>query len=145
MKLKPKKYKFSTKTKWTQARKGVLSADGKSPIKIGCPPEFGGEPGYWTAEHLFISSIEICIMTTFMWLLEKMKCELISYDSEAIGTAQMVNGDFRFNEIEVKPVITVPDNCLSKAKDAIEGAYKQCLISKSLNLKVHLNPIIKTV
>ncbi|HUU41368.1 MAG TPA: OsmC family protein, partial [Desulfatiglandales bacterium] len=106
-------------------------------------PEFGGEPGYWTAEHLLVASIEVCIMTTFKWLLEKMGGELVSYESEAVAVAQMVNGDFQFNEIEIKPVITASNTHVSRIKAAIENAHKQCLISKALNLKVHVRPVIK--
>lgn len=140
---KPRVHKFETNTRWIRLRKGLLSGYDKDPIEIACPPEFGGHHGYWTAEHLFVASVEICIMTTFKWLLEKNDGKLVAYESTAIGKAQMVNGDFRFNEIEIKPVITVPDAYLSKAKRAIENAHRQCLISKALNLKVKVNSVIR--
>jgi len=143
-KLKPRIYKFETNTQWTQARKGLLASVDKDQIEFACPPEFGGHHGYWTAEHLFVASIEICIMTTFKWLFEKMGGELISYESRAVGIAQMVNGDFQFDEIEIIPVIIVAKDDLSKTRDAIGEADKQCLISKSLNFKVKVNPLIKT-
>ncbi|UCG91131.1 MAG: OsmC family protein [candidate division WOR-3 bacterium] len=134
-----------TSTKWIQNRRGVLSARNKSAIQVCCPPEFGGEEGYWTAEHLFVGAIELCIMTTFNWLLEKMGCELISYESEAVGVAQIVDGDFRFVEMEIKPVITVPECHFSRAEDAIEHAHKQCLISKALNFKVKVSATLKSL
>jgi len=143
MKLKPKKYSFRTNIRWLQARRGILSADGRTTIDIACPPEFGGELGYWTAEHLFVAATEICIMTTFIWLLEKAGGRLISYESEAVGTAQMINGDFRFSKIEIRPVITTKEIFFSKVKDAMEKARKQCLISKALNFKVKISTIIK--
>jgi len=143
MMMKFKKHSFRTNTRWLRARRGVLSADDRTTINVACPPEFGGEPGLWTAEHLFVAATEICIMTTFIWLLEKAGGRLISYESEAVGTAQMVNGDFRLNEIEIRPVIITEEIFLSKAKDAMEKAHRQCLISKALNLKVRVNSIIK--
>ncbi len=145
MKLKPKAYKFKTSTQWIQTRRGVLSAHNQSTIDVGCPPEFGGEPGYWTAEQLFVASIEVCIMTTFKWFLEKMGGELISYESEAIGIVQMVNGGFRFYKIEIKPTISASRIYVSKIKEAIENAHEECVISKTLNIKVDVNPVIKMV
>ncbi len=145
MRLKPKAYKFKTSTQWLQARKGVLLSDNKKPIEIACPPEFGGHHGYWTAEHLFVASIEICIMTTFKWLIEKSNCKLITYKSKAVGKAHMVNNDFQFNEVAINPIIVVSDDgSLVKAKEAIKEAHKQCLISKALNFRVKVNPVIKT-
>lgn len=143
VKLNPKKYSFRTNIRWRRARSGVLSADDRTTIDVACPPEFGGELGYWTAEHLFVAATEICIMTTFIWLLEKAGGKLISYESEAVGTAQMINGDFRFSEIEIRPVVTTKEIYFSKAKDAMEKARKQCLISKALNFKVKVNSTIK--
>jgi organic hydroperoxide reductase OsmC/OhrA len=145
MNLRPRSYKFKTNIRWVRARRGILSANNKKSIKIGCPPEFGGEPKRWTAEHLFIASIEICIMTTFKWLLEKIGGKIISYESEAVGMAKIVDGDFRFYEIKIKPVIIASDIYLREIKEAIENAHKQCLISKALNITVDVDTIIKTV
>ncbi|MDI6840610.1 MAG: hypothetical protein QMD71_07170 [bacterium] len=61
--FKPKIYRYKTGTKWTEKHKGILSSEDKQDIEIACPPEFGGHYGCWTPEHLFVSSIEICIMT----------------------------------------------------------------------------------
>ena len=144
MRFKPRIYRFETNTKWVRERRGILSSNHKGKIEIACPPEFGGQGGYWTAEHLFVASIEICIMTTFKWLMEKNNAKIIAYESESIGTAQMVNSNFRFNRVEIRPVIIVPDKeSLLKAKDAIENAHKHCLISKALNFEVNVNPVIK--
>ena len=144
MQFEPKIYKFQTNTRWVKGRKGVLSSNEKKMIEIACPPEFGGEEGFWTAEHLFVASVEICIMTTFKWLLEKSNGRLISYKSDAVGCTQMMNQDFKFKEIEINPVILVPEkDSLQKAKVAIEDAHKQCLISKALNIRVKVNPEIR--
>ena len=144
MQFEPKIYKFKTNTRWIKERKGVLASSEKKTIEIACPPEFGGEKDYWTAEHLFVASVEICIMTTFKWLLEKSNGQLISYKSEAVGSTQMMNNDFRFSEIEIKPVISVPEkDSFQKAEVAIENACKQCLISKALTVRVRVNPEIR--
>jgi organic hydroperoxide reductase OsmC/OhrA len=144
IRLSPRIYTFETTTRWTQKRKGILSSGDKRSIEIACPPEFGGHQDYWTAEHLFVASIETCIMTTFKWLIEKSKGKLIAYKSKAVGTAKMVNGDFKFSKVEIKPSIVVPDReSFLKAKKEIENADNQCLISKALNVKIIIKPEIK--
>jgi len=142
--LNPRIYTFETTTRWTQDRRGVLSTGDKKSIEIACPPEFGGHQGYWTAEHLFVASIEICIMTTFKWLMEKDMGKIVTYKSKATGTAQMVNGDFQLNRVEITPTIVVSDKVnFSKAKEAIKEANRQCLISKALNFKVNVHPVVR--
>ena len=142
--LKPKIYTFETTTRWTHNRKGILSVGDKKQIEIACPPEFGGNQGYWTVEHLFVASIEICIMTTFNWLMEKDKGKIVAYKSKAIGMAQMVNDNFLLSRVEIKPNIIVSDKVnFSKAKEAIKEAGVQCLISKALNFKVSIHPVVR--
>ena len=123
---------------------GILSAAGKNSIEIACPPEFGGHRGYWTAEHLFVASIEVCIMTTFQWLMERDESRIVAYESKSVGMAQMVDDDFLLNRVEITPIIIVSDQAnLSKAKEAITEAGNQCLISKSLNFKVSIHPVVR--
>jgi organic hydroperoxide reductase OsmC/OhrA len=143
--LNPRIYTFETTTRWTQNRRGVLSAGGKKSIEIACPPEFGGHRGYWTAEHLFVASIEVCIMTTFEWLMEKDKGKIVAYKSKSIGMAQMVDDNFLLNRVEITPTIVVSDQAnLSKAKEAITEAGNQCLISKALNFEVSIHPVVRS-
>jgi organic hydroperoxide reductase OsmC/OhrA len=66
MKGKPMKYLYQTHLRWTGEKKGRLSSKGKPDIEVACPPEFGGHPDIWSPEDLFLSSVEVCTMTTFI-------------------------------------------------------------------------------
>ena len=61
-----KQFTYKTYLRWKEERKGTLSSSGKSDIEVATPPEFRGHPGIWTPEELFIGSVNICIMTTFL-------------------------------------------------------------------------------
>ena len=142
--INPRIYHFETSIRSTRARRGRLSADDKKSIGIACPPEFGGPTGYWSPEHLFVASIEACIMTTFDWLMDKYEGQIVSYQSTAVGVAQMANGDFLLNRVEVEPTVIVPnEDSLSKAKEAIHEASRQCLISKALTIPVNVHPAVR--
>jgi len=143
--LEPKIYEFRTRSVWVDAREGILSSDERKQIEVGCPPEFGGRHGYWTAEHLFVAAIDTCIMTTFRWLFAKARGSLVAYTSDAVGKACIVSSDFRLDEVEIRPLIVVSDpRDVSKAKSAINTAHSTCLISKALNLRVTVTPVVKT-
>ncbi|MGB3477526.1 MAG: tRNA (N6-threonylcarbamoyladenosine(37)-N6)-methyltransferase TrmO [bacterium] len=144
--LTPKIYEFKTECQWVEGKKGITKGIHKQDIEIGCPPEFGGEKEYWSPEHLFVASIEVCIMTTFIWLLEKNNLNIISYQSKAKGKAHMLKTDFVFSEIELKPVIEITTTRIKdKIHTLIIDAGKQCMVSQSLKCNVILRPLIKII
>jgi len=144
--LKPRIYEFETTAEYSKEKEGILSGEDKHNITIGCAPEFGGKKEYWSPQHLFIASIEVCIMTTFLWLLEKKNLRIISYQSNAAGRVQLRNKEFVFTEITVKPAITIDSE---SDKDDIYNlvieAGKQCMVSKIISCSVVLKPTIKII
>jgi organic hydroperoxide reductase OsmC/OhrA len=144
MDWEPVKYPYSTSLKWTGEHKGVHSSEGKPDIPVACPPEWGGHPNIWSPEDLFVASVELCTMTTFLFLLDKTKGKIKSYESTAVGTAQMVDGVFVFRDIVVRPKIVAPSGeNADKAAKALADCPKWCLITRSVKCDVKIEPDIK--
>lgn len=144
--MEPRVYEYSCGSRWIAEHRGVSSSEGKSEIDIACPPEFGGHAGYWTPEHLLVLSVEVCVMTTFLALFEKRGGVLISYESQTVGKASMRDWTFRFTDICVKPKIVVKgEKCVGLARESIERAAGECLISRSLKLRTVVRPTIESV
>jgi len=141
----PRVYEYRTETHWEGDKcEGILTGENKRDVHIGCPPEFGGKPAYWSPEHLLVASCEICIMTTFLDLIIKKHLKISSYRSKAIGKTTFVNGRFKFKTIEVEPVITVcKDSNIEDAKKFFIKAKNKCMVSNSLNVKVTVKPEIR--
>jgi len=143
MESKPKVYLYHTAVKWTEQRKGVISCSGKPDVQIATPPEFKGHDGIWSPEDLFVASANICLMTTFLSVAERAGLAFISYESEAEGKLELVDGKFQFTDITLKPVIVLPPGGdAAKAKELLEKAEANCLISNSMKARVHLNASI---
>jgi len=140
----PRVYEYEIETEWKEAKEGVLQSDKKPDVRIGCPPEFGGDPVYWSPEHLLVASVDICIMTTFLDLVKKETISLVSYSSKATGKAQLVDGIFKFKTIEITPDITIShkENVLAIRK-LINQSAEKCMVSNTLNIKVMMKPKIK--
>jgi len=144
MELKPKIYLYHTVVKWTEQRKGVISCAGKPDVHVATPPEFKGHGGIWSPEDLFVASANICLMTTFLSVAERAGLAFISYESDAEGKLELVDGKFQFTAITLKPVITLPaGGDVVKAKELIEKAEANCLISNSMKAHVTLVPTIR--
>jgi organic hydroperoxide reductase OsmC/OhrA len=143
MKLEPKKYPYSTSLTWTGEHKGTLSSEGKPDLPVACPPEWGGHPNIWSPEDLFIGSIEVCAMTTLLFLADRERITLRSYSSEAEGKAGMIDGVFGFEPIQVKLKIGVSnDGDVARVGKLVPEIEKWCLVSKSLKPHVVITPEI---
>jgi len=140
----PRVYEYKTETEWKEGKEGILKAPQKDDVRIGCPPEFGGEPVYWSPEHLLVASVDICIMTTFLDKLGKSDCKISSYRSSAMGKAQLVKGVFKFKTIEIKPnVIVGKKEDVEKVKELLQMSAEECMVSNTLNIKVDMKPVIR--
>ena len=146
MKGEPVKYKYETNLKWTSEKKGVLSSKGKPDIVVACPPEFGGHKNIWSPEDLYLASVEICTMTTFLWFVKKYKLDLKFYKSKASGVAELINSSFQFSVINIDLEIGVSNKEeIVKIEKIIEKIPKICLVSKSIKTEVNIKFEIKVV
>jgi len=145
MSWEPVKYRYATSLRWTGEHKGKLSCVGKPELEVACPPEWGGHPGIWSPEDLFVGSLEVCTLTTFLFVLEKLRGTILSYESSAVGTAQMVENDFVFRDMVIKVRVTAPTpEDAGLATKAFDEIGKLCLITKSVRCVVRIEPEIST-
>jgi organic hydroperoxide reductase OsmC/OhrA len=142
-KTRPRSYTYKTSTAWTSARSGVLESNGKPSIKVASPPEFKGEAGVWTPEDLFVASVEICHMATFMSFAARRAIPIKSYKSHSNGVLEFVDGDYRFTRIVIFPTIVVGSAASEREVHGIlQEAQKHCLVTNSIASIVEVNPTI---
>lgn len=146
MKFEPVEYEFPTNLRWTEKKKGVFEVEGKPPLEVACPPEFGGHEGFWSPEDLFVASLELCIMTTFLDLIGKMRKEIVYYKSNAKGIARMDGKHFRFTNLYVKASIGVKNETdLERARRAMSLSKDTCLVTGSTTAEVDVDWDIEIV
>lgn len=143
MKGKPVKYKYNTNLEWTQEKKGIIRSKDKIDIEVACPPEFGGHQGIWSPEDLFLSSVEVCMLTTFLWYIKKEDIEIKSYKSKAEGTVEMTDGVFQFSIINIEIKIRLNnEEDISNIEKILKKVKIACLISNSIKTEVNIKPEI---
>jgi peroxiredoxin-like protein len=137
-------YFYETEVAWTGERKGALRAPGLPAIEVGAPPEFKGHEGIWSPEHLYVASVNLCFMTTFLAIAEFSKLNFSDFTCRARGTLDKEDGrGFRITEIILKPKLMVEEERdLERAARILEKAERNCLISNSINTRVKLEPEI---
>lgn len=132
-------YYFEVQLHWQEGRKGILTAnDVKDTIKVATPPEFeGGIPDMWSPEHLFLSALSSCFMTTYLAIAEKRRLTISHFESNAIGHIALVEGHLEFVSVNLFPKIFVDkQEDVAIANDVLMKAYKHCIVANSI--KTHL-------
>jgi len=141
--LKHRSYTFKTVTTWNSGKTGSLTSAGKPPLAVSTPVEFRGEAGTWTPEELFVGSVEICHMSTFLSYAARRGLPILAYRSHANGVLEFVDGDFRFTRIVVFPTITVGSSASeSDVYTTLREAQKHCLVANSIASIVEISPTI---
>ena len=143
MEVRSKVYTYRTAVKWTEQKKGTITCEGKPDIQVATPPEFKGHEGIWSPEDLYVASANICLMTTFLAVAERAGLTFTSYHCEAEGRLELVEGKFQVTVIPLRPQIALQSGSdAAKAKELIEKAEANCLISNSMKTRITLEPTI---
>lgn len=133
---------YDTEIQWTRGRSGTLQALGLPAIEVSAPPEFKGEEGRWTPEHLFVASVNVCFMTTFLAIAELSKLEIIAFSSAAKGKLEKVeDSGLQITEIVIRPNVVLPSGRdFERASRILEKAERNCLVSNSIKTAVKVEP-----
>ncbi|HEY6293879.1 MAG TPA: OsmC family protein [Terriglobia bacterium] len=134
-----KSFRYPATVVWTAARRGRGSTPGKPEIEVGSPPEFRGEESVWSPEHLFVTSLNTCLMLTFLSLAERRRLEVAAYQSSAEGLLENVDGRYKITAITVRPQVTLKsETALDAAREIMGKVEENCFISNSITSKVDL-------
>lgn len=142
------RFLFETELKWIEDSKGNLTSRIiNDPIKVATPKIFKGvQGGMWSPEHLLISAVSSCFMTTCLFYAKQKGIPVSSFECEAIGQVELKNSKLEFTEINIYPKIGIEkQEWYDKAQAAIELTKQNCLITKALNVIVYYHPQIDIV
>ena len=133
---------YETEVEWKGERRGDLRSPSLPGLAVAAPPEFQGPEGLWTPEHLYVASVNVCFMTTFVAIAQNSKLEIASFCASAKGKLEKVEGaGFQITEIVIRPRLVVRSSRdLDRAGRILEKAEKNCLISNSIKTVVKVEP-----
>ena len=138
-------HSYNIHLKWENDRKGMMSSpELPTIIEVATPPEFDkGIPNIWSPEHLFTASVISCFMTTFLAIAEYSKLDFISFECNAEGILEKIDGKYLMTKIILKPTLTIAElDKIEKAQRVLEKSEAACLISNSIKSEVELKPTI---
>lgn len=146
MEVRTKIYIYRTSLKWTERKMGMLSSPGKPNVQVSTPPEFKGHEGIWSPEDLFVASVNVCVMSTFLALAERAGLAFSSYESDAEGRVELVEGKLQVTSVTLTPRITISSReDVDKAKELLTKVESNCLISNSVKTHVTMHATVESV
>ncbi len=132
---------FTTELYWSGDMVGIAGSSSLKSFAVSTAPEFGGPEGEWSAEHLFLSSITSCFMSTYLSIVNKMKIENTGFECTATGQVEIIDGKYKFTFIHIYPKAFVGNDVdVERARVAMEKAKKYCLIANSVNAEIVQHP-----
>jgi peroxiredoxin-like protein len=137
-------YQYTTLAQWTTGRNGILAAEGiEHSIPFSTPPEFHGQAGKWTPEHMIVASVATCYVATFVAIAGISKLEVLNVEASVTGILEKPEGYLRFTRFVIAPTITLArESDRERALRLVEKAEKGCLIARSLNGQTTVEPMI---
>jgi peroxiredoxin-like protein len=141
-------HSYPVQLTWKADRKGVVSSpDFSSTIDVVTPPQFPkGMAGYWSPEHLLTAAVSGCLMTTFLAVAENSKLEFDSFECDATGKLDQVEGKYMMTEVILLPKLIIKrEEDKDRALRVLQKAEAACLISNSVKSKITMIPVVEVV
>jgi organic hydroperoxide reductase OsmC/OhrA len=109
------------------------------PLHSAPPTEFDGPGDRWSPETLLVAAVAGCYVLTFRVGARASRVDWTWLRCDVSGTLERVDNATRFTAFEVCASLSIPPTTdAGKARQALEKAKRQCLISNSLTGTIHL-------
>lgn len=137
---------FNVNLSWFTDRKGEISSpELNDKIEVATPPPFPkGIEGIWSPEHLLTAAVNSCFMTTFLAVAENSKLEFVSFDCNAKGKLEQIEGKYLMTEVLLEPTLIITKEAdKDRAERVLQKSEAACLISNSIKSKVSMTTNIQ--
>lgn len=132
--------RYATGYSWTGTEMaGNINIADLPPLPVGTPHQ----PDRFTPEHLLVSTVETCLANYILLFASLSGLKINAYHSSAVGELEQLDkGGYRFSRIVVRPVLRVPEGSAGLARRIVKKAHDSCLIARSLDVAVEIEPAI---
>jgi organic hydroperoxide reductase OsmC/OhrA len=135
----PFPHHYEVKLSWPRQGGTMLYAAAAPPIAGGAPPEFGGRDTWWSPEQLLLSSLSLCLMTTFEAIAAKARLPVLRYACRAEATLDRTDAGLGFTSFGLHVEVEVAPEDAERVPRLLASAKKHCLIANALRTPVTLD------
>jgi organic hydroperoxide reductase OsmC/OhrA len=103
----------------------------------GCPPpELDGDATAWSPEHLLLSSVGLCLLTTFEAFAARDRLVVHAWEARVGGTLAKTSQGLHFTAMRIELDMTVSDVAL--AHRTLEDARKRCPVANAIRTPIEV-------
>jgi len=113
------------------------------PVLYGGPsPELDGDLNAWSPEHLLLSSLGLCMLTTFEAFAARDGISILAWDARTSGTVEPTPDGLMFTSIVLELDIEIAGN-VERIDATLEDAKQYCMVLNSLRVPVVVEAQVK--
>ncbi|MFH0896918.1 MAG: OsmC family protein [Candidatus Bathyarchaeota archaeon] len=137
---------YNTTTTWKGGHLGAIACSNGARMDFSAPAALYGQPNVITPEDAFVGALNMCFQLMFIWSVEKMKIDLVSYECEAEGFVEdLLDRTSVFKKITLKPRIEVRNSTEYAVRRALKLAEKFSLVAQSIKTELVIEPKISVI
>jgi organic hydroperoxide reductase OsmC/OhrA len=138
----PFPHRYSASLSRTFASRARMEAPPRPALHGGPSPEFDGDVGAWSPEHMILSALGLCMLTTFEAFATRDGIELHQWDAKVTGSVERGPEGLMFDTILLELDMTITGN-VDGVEATLEDAKQYCLVLNSLRVPVVIETQIR--
>ncbi len=139
----PFPHRYSASISRTFASRGRVDAPPRPSLHGGPSSEFDGDAASWSPEHLLLSSLGICMLTTFEAFAARDGIQVLDWHASINGTVDRSPDGLMFSSIVMCLDMELAGN-VDHVERTIEDTKQYCLVLNSLRVPVVIETTIRT-
>jgi organic hydroperoxide reductase OsmC/OhrA len=141
--LLPFPHRYSATLCRTLASRARIEAPPRVALHGGPSPELDGDVDAWSPEHMLLSSLGLCMLTTFEAFAARDHLELQSWSARVNGTVEQTPEGPMFTSIVVELDVDIAGN-VEQFENTLEDAKRYCLVQNALRVPVVVEVQLRT-
>lgn len=137
-------HRYEVQLAWPGRGGALIHAGSRPLITGGAPPEFDGRGSWWSPEHLLLSSLSLCLMTTFESVATKARLDVHRYSCRAQGVLDRTDAGLGFTSLNLAVDVEVAPEDAERATKVLDSAKKHCIVANALKPLVTLDVTVRT-
>ena len=134
----PLPHHYSATLRWDGDGAGQVSAGTRPVMAVGPPPEFGGDDRYWSPEHLLLSALNACLMTTFAAMARAQGLGVAGYESTAHADLDRGADGVGFTRFRIEVTVAGAPGEADRLRAVLTRAKARCFVGNALRLPVEV-------
>jgi len=139
----PFPHQYSATVSRTFASRATVQAPPRPTLVGGPSSEFDGDAASWSPEHLLLSSLGLCMLTTFEAFAARDGIEVREWNAKLSGSVERSPEGMMFTSIIMSLDMEITGN-VGDIDKTIEDSKQYCMVLNSLRVPVVVETNVRT-